>query len=130
MINPSIYRAYDIRGKYPSELDGKIARYIVSVLSEKFFKKGKIVVAHDARNSSPALYKAVIEGLKGREVVKVGAATSPMFYFSVAAGKAAGGVMVTASHNPSEWNGLKIVGQKAVPLNGFDVKKIIEENER
>ncbi|MDD4931190.1 MAG: hypothetical protein PHG66_03515 [Candidatus Colwellbacteria bacterium] len=129
MINPSIYRAYDIRGKYPAEIDEDVVRHIVSSLNVRFFKKGPIVIAHDARNSSPALYKAVIEALRGREIMKVGPSTSPMFYFSVAANKAAGGVMVTASHSPSEWNGLKIVGPKAVPLNGFDTKKIIEENE-
>ncbi len=126
-IDPSIYRAYDIRGRYPSELNEPVAETIARALSKSFFKKGPVVVARDARESSPALYEAVIKGLEGREIITVGPSTTPMFYFFTAARKAAGGIMITASHNPPEWNGLKMVGPKASPINGFDVKKIVDK---
>ena len=126
MINPSIYRAYDIRGEYPRDLSEDVVRHIAGELDKKLFKKGVIIVAHDARNSSPALYKAVIKGLNGREIIKVGPATTPMFYFLVASKKVAGGIMITASHNPSQWNGLKVVGPKVAPVSGFDIQKIID----
>lgn len=126
VVNPSIYRAYDIRGIYPRDLDTDGAEYIAKELNKKLFKKGAVVVAHDVRKSSPLLYKAVIKGLKGREVIKVGPATTPMFYFLAVSRKAVGGIMITASHNPSEWNGLKVVGPKVMPVSGSDIKKIIE----
>lgn len=127
MINPSIYRAYDIRGVYPTDLGDDTAEKIAAKLEKGLFGKGAILVAHDARKSSPMLYKAVIRGLRGREVIKVGPATTPMFYFLVASRKVAGGIMVTASHNPPQWNGLKVVGPKARPINGFDIRKIMEK---
>lgn len=121
--NPSIYRAYDVRGEYPSSLNEAAAEKVASIFARHFLGKGPVVVAHDARESSPALYKAVIEGFKGRDIIAVGPSTTPMFYFFVIARKAAGGIMVTASHQPAEWNGLKTVGPKAIPINGFDIKK-------
>jgi phosphomannomutase/phosphoglucomutase len=127
-INPSIYRAYDIRGKYPSDLDVLAAEKVARSLSELFFKKGPVVVAHDARMSSPALYEAVIRGLKDRKIISVGPSTTPMFYFFVTVRSAAGGIMVTASHQPAEWNGLKPVGPRAYPINGFDIKKMMDKN--
>ena len=124
MANPSIYRAYDIRGIYPKDFNEKIVEHIAGKLDKNLFKKGAILVAHDARTSSLSLYEALIRGLKGRKLIKIGEATTPMFYFLVTSKKAAGGIIVTASHNPPEWNGLKVVGPKAVPINGFDIKKI------
>ena len=129
MIDPSIYRAYDVRGRYPKEMNADAAGKIAEALAGDFFKKGFLVVAHDARKSSPDLYRAVIKGLKGRKVIKMGPATTPMFYYLIASRNASGGVMVTASHNPPEWNGLKIVGPEAAPISGFDVKKIVEDEE-
>ena len=125
MADDSIYRAYDIRGVYPKDFNEKIAEHIADKLDKKLFKKGAVLVAHDTRKSSPLLYEAIIRGLKGRKVIKVGGATTPMFYFLVTSKKASGGIIVTASHNPPEWNGLKVVGPKAAPINGFDIKKIL-----
>jgi len=122
-IDPSIYRAYDVRGKYPSALNEAIAEKVANIFAKHFLGKGPVVVAHDARESSPALYRSVIRGFRGRDIIAVGPSTTPMFYFFVIARKAAGGIMVTASHQPAEWNGLKAVGPKAVPINGFDIKK-------
>jgi phosphomannomutase len=127
VIDSSIYRAYDIRGRYPKEFNEQTATIIASALHKRFFNNGPILIAHDARKSSSVLYKAVIKGLKGRKLIKAGAATTPMFYFLVNSHKAGGGIMVTASHNPPEWNGLKVVGKKAFPISGFDIKKIVQD---
>lgn len=117
-----IFKAYDIRGVYPGEIDeaaaGEITRAVPSL-----WGKGRVVVARDARLSSPSLYRAVVQAFKsaGIPIVEIGIATTPMFYFFVNRLKAAGGVMVTASHNPKEYNGLKVVGRGAVPIGGKEV---------
>lgn len=122
-MDKTIFKAYDIRGRYPKELDEETARAVGQSMG-KHWKRGKIVVAHDARTSSPTLYAAVIEGLlenSNLEIEKVNLSTTPMFYFLVNDSKAVGGVMVTASHNPKEFNGLKIVGPRAELISGKDV---------
>lgn len=118
-----IFKAYDIRGKYPKEINERVVFEIAQKLPKIF--KGKIVVGRDARLSSPTLYKAVIGGLKAKshklKAIPAGIVTTPMLYFLVNKLKADGGIMVTASHNPKEYNGLKIVGKYAQPLSGKDV---------
>src|SRR3989344_548208 len=122
-MNEAIFKAYDIRGRYPEELDKEaaqaIARAFAVFISRALkTKKPKIVVSRDARLSSPELEQAVIQGLQesGALVIRTGLASTPLFYFSVNAAKADGGLMVTASHNPKEWNGLKLVGRGALPI--------------
>ncbi len=129
MINKRIFKAYDIRGFYPKEISSKTAFEIGKILS-RFFFKGKIVVARDGRIGSPQLYRAVIKGLKANETnklktIEVGLATTPMFYFLVIRLKAVGGVMVTASHNPKEYNGFKVVGKNAEMISGYELQKFI-----
>lgn len=128
-INPKIFKAYDIRGRYPEEINEAAAEHIAVGISRSFFKKGRVVVAHDARLSSPALYRAVLRGVKSKmlnvKCIEVGPATTPMFYYLVNHFKASGGIMITASHNPSEYNGLKAVGQRAEPISGKDILKIL-----
>lgn len=128
-MNKEIFKAYDIRGRYPKELNEETASAIGSALA-KYWKRGKVVVAHDARLSSPALYAAVIEGLMKNpeiQIEKTDLSTTPMFYFLVNEFKAAGGVMVTASHNPKEFNGLKIVGPGAEVISGTDVWSLLNK---
>ena len=113
-INPSIFKEYDIRGKYPEEINEDAAYKIGAGFSEYLSQKkhfGEVVVGYDARLSSPALFGAFLQGVldSGRDVVNVGLVSSPLFYFAVNKSGAAGGVMVTASHNPKEYNGLKLV---------------------
>lgn len=133
-MNLNIFKAYDIRGLYPSEVNPavmfEIALGLVKYFSLKSKKKTpKIVIGRDARIGSPTLYKAVIKGLQRAgiktQIVKIGLATTPMFYFLVAKLKAQGGIMVTASHNPKNWNGLKVVGKNAEMIGGKKVLKII-----
>lgn len=137
MINPVIFKAYDVRGRYPEEINEEAAAGIATALA-KYFKRGKVVVCRDARLSSPSLYEAVLQSLKienppaGRagsklEIIPIGISTTPMFYFLVNDLKASGGVMVTASHNPKEFNGLKIVGQNAEPMNGHEIHELYKK---
>ena len=134
MVNQSIFKAYDIRGKYPKEINEKAVAEIVEGLMPYFERKAKsakrkaIVIGHDARLSSPQLYKAVITNLRRSQrlrLVPMGMITTPMLYFFVNKLKAIGGIMVTASHNPKEFNGLKVVGPKAEMISGETIKKVI-----
>lgn len=127
MIIPSIFKAYDIRGKYPGEINEEAVAEISFALA-KHFKNGKIIVAHDIRLSSPALYKTILKTLVTHHskliTVPVGIATTPMFYFLVNKLKARGGIMITASHNPKEFNGLKVVGPQAEPISGKEIYEL------
>lgn len=127
-MNQEIFKLYDIRGRYPGEINGKSVREIAGRLTRILGRK--IVVARDARLSSPALYRAAIVGLKQQapsiKIIEAGLATTPMFYFLVNRLKASGGLMVTASHNPKDYNGLKVVGPKAKPISGRDILRLIE----
>src|SRR5688500_18682372 len=121
-----IFKAYDVRGIVPTQLDEDTARQIglafQHVLDEEDRANGNtVVVSRDMRSHSPGLAKALIEGLTaaGLDVLDVGLATTPMNYFAVGHTKAAGGVQVTASHNPAQYNGLKFSRQdrKSTRLN-------------
>ncbi|MFA5052678.1 MAG: hypothetical protein WC565_01310 [Parcubacteria group bacterium] len=128
-ITPSVFRAYDIRGIYPKEINEETVRVVVQFLSQSVFSEGKIVVAMDARQSSKKLFRAVKNALKGRELIEVGYATTPMFYYLSNRFSAAGGVMVTASHNDQEWNGLKVVGPRAEAISGDEIEERMKKNE-
>ena len=122
-----IFRLYDIRGKYPGEIDREAAERIAYACGRAL--AGSFVVARDARRGSVELLEAVVKGLRRtavRRIVNVGLATTPMFYFFVNVERAAGGIMVTASHNPKEWNGLKVVGRKARMVGGHAVLKFVK----
>jgi phosphomannomutase len=125
-MQKSIFRAYDIRGIYPSEINEEVVLEIGKALG-KYFSKGGIVIGHDCRLSSPSLYEMLIKGFNNEKfaIHKVGLITTPMLYFLVNNLKASGGVMVTASHNPKEYNGLKVVGEDAVSIKGEEVYKLI-----
>jgi phosphomannomutase len=92
--------------------------------------KPKLVVAHDARLSSPRLYKTVLKTLKPKtynlKPIPVGLATTPMFYFLVRQQKASGGIMITASHLPKNYNGLKVVDKNALSISGREIKKLFK----
>lgn len=120
-----IFKAYDVRGIYPSEINEMIARKIGqafrNVLDDDDLALGpKIVVSRDMRPSSGPLSEALIDGLTtaGLDVIDVGLASTPMNYFAIGYLRAAGGVQVTASHNPAEYNGLKFSKRDARPVSG------------
>lgn len=126
-ISQGIFRAYDIRGIYPSTLNEEAA-YLIGQAFVKFLKKPKlkIVIGRDARLSSPQLFKALTKGIidQGGNVIDIGLSTTPMLYFAVAHLKFDGGIEISASHNPPEWNGFKLVKENAIPISG---KSGIEE---
>jgi len=124
-VKENIFKAYDIRGVYPKEINeyfaSVLAEAFVDFLSKKGRRKGrkiKVVVGRDSRNSSLTLSLALKNGIiaKGVDVIDIGMVTTPMFYFSVWKYNFDGGIMVTASHNPPEFNGFKLVGENAVPI--------------
>src|SRR3989344_3057261 len=123
MIHNSVFKDYDIRGIYPDELNEEFAygraRAFCAFLEEKKIP-GPVIVGMDARISSPFLKEFFIKGVleQGRDAIDIGLATSPLFYFSALKEKPAGGAMITASHNPKEYNGFKLVFGNGGLLNG------------
>ncbi len=124
-----IFKTYDIRGVYPTEINEELA-FKIGKATATFLKAKILVVGEDARTSSPSLRQKLIEGITsvGCDVISIGLCTTPLFYFSASQLKVSGGVMVTASHNPPDNNGFKIVGVKGLPIafnNGLaDIEKL------
>ncbi len=112
------FKAYDIRGRVPDELDDDLARRIGVALAARL-GDGPVVLGHDVRLSSPGLQAALSAGLRsqGREVLDIGLCGTEEVYFQVDHLDAAGGVMVTASHNPMDYNGMKLVKEHARPIS-------------
>jgi len=122
-MNESIFKAYDIRGVYPGEINEETA-YAIGRAFAKFLKAKNVLVGEDARKSSPALKKELIRGIadEGANVILAGKLTTPMFYFAVANKKQYdGGIMVTASHNPAKYNGFKLVYGDAMPIEPKEI---------
>jgi len=114
----SIFRAYDIRGIYGLTLDPLVAFKISYAFSKYSIGRGPIFIGADNRHNSLPLSLASLAGTTaaGVDAADIGMAPTPLLYFSVAHYRAPGGIMVTASHNPPEYNGLKLVGEMARPL--------------
>ena len=115
----SIFKAYDVRGVVPSEL-APDAAYCIGRAAARVLAAKCIAVGRDARASSPALSDALLRGLceEGVDVVDLGLVSTPMLYFAVEHLAAGGGIMVTASHNPAQYNGFKICREHAIPVGG------------
>ena len=119
MLDPSVFKAYDVRGIHPSELDEEGAQAIGRAFVEVFEPK-RVAVGHDMRVSSPAMAEAAIRGASeaGAEVLDLGLVGTEMVYFVVGELGLDGGIAVTASHNPKEYTGMKIVREGALPVGG------------
>src|SRR4029453_8861916 len=119
MLDPKVFKAYDIRGIHPGEIDEDGARAIGRGYVEQFEPK-RIAVGRDMRVSSPSMAAATIEGAAsaGAEVVDIGLVGTEMLYAAVGHLELDGGIMVTASHNPKEYTGMKIVRRGAMPVGG------------
>jgi phosphomannomutase len=113
-----IFKAYDIRGKVGTELTPEVMTAIGRALADWLPTEGAVAVGRDMRPDSGELAEAVISGLRqqGRDVIDIGEVTTDMIYFAVGDLKLAGGAMVTASHNPGEYNGVKLCGEAARPV--------------
>jgi phosphomannomutase len=119
MLNPKVFKAYDVRGIYPEELDDEGA-YAIGRAYVQQFEPRRIAVGRDMRLSSPQIAAAVMRGAadEGAEVLDLGLVGTEMVYFAVGELELDGGVMVTASHNPKEYTGMKIVRRGALPVGG------------
>lgn len=124
-IDPSIFKTYDIRGIYPSQLNEGVAyeigrAYAELLIGENPEKPLTVGVGQDMRLSSPAIQKSVVKGLldSGLDVADVGLVSTPSLYFAVGYYKLDGGIQVSASHNPKEYNGFKLVRARSVPVSG------------
>ena len=128
MINASVFKAYDVRGLYPSEITEdlfhQLGRAFVAYLGP-----GKYAVTRDMRTSSPSLTAAFIDGARkqGGTIYDYGLLGTDQMYYAVAADQLDGGAQVTASHNPGEYNGCKLVRAEAFPLSGESGIKEMKE---
>jgi phosphomannomutase len=121
MIDESIFKAYDIRGVYPESLDEDVARDIGRAFVNHLGLSGsRVVVARDMRLSGEALEKAFIEGVTGAgaDVLDLGLISTDALYFAVGHLEEPGGAMITASHNPKQYNGFKLCREDAIALSG------------
>ena len=113
------FKAYDIRGRVPDELNEEVATRIGRAYAQ-YVRPGTVVVGEDMRLSSPALADALSAGLNagGADVIRIGMCGTEEVYFATSHLKAGGGIMVTASHNPADWNGMKLVREGSRPISG------------
>ncbi|MCX6829842.1 MAG: phosphomannomutase/phosphoglucomutase [candidate division Zixibacteria bacterium] len=118
-FDSSIFKAYDIRGVVPEQMNGEIAYRIGNALAS-YLKPTSIAVGRDMRLSSEELSDALVRGIvdSGVDVVDVGLVSTDALYFAVGKFGYDGGVMITASHNPKQYNGFKICRREALPLSG------------
>ena len=119
MLSPAVFKAYDVRGVYPDDLDEEGA-YSIGRAYVEHFEPQRIAVGRDMRLSSPSMSAALIEGAVdgGADVLDLGMVGTEMVYFAVGELELEGGVCVTASHNPKQYSGMKIVRAGALPVGG------------
>ncbi|MBE6377681.1 MAG: phosphomannomutase/phosphoglucomutase [Lentisphaerae bacterium] len=126
-----IFKAYDIRGIYPADINEDIA-YAIGRAYVTFTGAKKIVIGRDMRPHSQQLFDGISKGItdQGADVIDLGLSSTPQSYFANGTLKADGSVMITASHNPGEWNGFKLCKANAVPISGatgiMEIQKIAE----
>jgi phosphomannomutase len=127
-ITAEVFKAYDVRGLYPEEVTEDLFRQLGRAFVA-FLGPGRFAVTRDMRLSSPSLTRAFIEGAvaQGGHVVDYGLAGTDMMYFAVAADALDGGAQITASHNPGQYNGCKLVRKDAFPLSGESGIKEMKE---
>jgi phosphomannomutase len=126
-MKSEIFKAYDIRGVYPEEIN-EVDAYKIATAICNYLKPTELVIGSDVRLSSPVLKKAAIKAVtdQGIKVIDVGEISTDMLYFSVANYGYAGGLTLTASHNPKEYNGMKVVREESKPISSdsglFDIR--------
>jgi phosphomannomutase len=131
-LNPDVFKAYDIRGIYPTDIDEEAARAIGAAFAA-YLGSREIAVGYDMRLSSPSLKAAFIDGVleQGVDVTDYGMLSTDMMYFAVASMNHSGGAQITASHNPKQYNGMKLVREGAFPLSGEaginDIRDMVSE---
>ncbi|ABA89022.1 phosphomannomutase [Syntrophotalea carbinolica DSM 2380] len=134
MTNLTCFKAYDIRGRLPDELNEEIA-YRIGRSYAEYLKPGRVVVGRDVRLSSAALCDALSNGLLdgGTDVFDIGLCGTEEIYFATFAEEMDGGIMVTASHNPMDYNGMKLVRQGSRPISGDSgldaIRELAQDNQ-
>ena len=128
LIKRDAFKAYDIRGRVPDELNEEVAYRIGRSFVEQFAARS-VVVGRDVRLSSESLAAALVRGLTdmGCDVVDIGLCGTEMVYFATAHLGVDGGIMVTASHNPMDYNGMKLVGKGSRPISGDSGLRALED---
>ncbi len=132
-VNPGIFKAYDIRGIYPTELNEEVA-YLIGRAFVTFLQAEQVIVGHDMRTSGPAIFEAVTRGImeQGADVISIGLVSTDQYYFACAK-LSLPGMMVTASHNPKEYNGFKMVRRMPYLLSGDegiqDLRRLVESGD-
>jgi phosphomannomutase len=123
----SIFKAYDIRGVVPGELDADAA-YRIGRGIARYIDAASLAIGRDARRSSPELFEALVRGVtdEGTDVADLGLVCTPMLYFAVDHLGSGGGIMLTASHNPAQYNGFKVCREHAIPIGEASGLKEIE----
>lgn len=131
-ISKSIFRDYDIRGIYPDQINESVIQKIAKAISLKCFNEGvsEICVARDGRLSGKELLSALESSLSenGINVINTGVATTPLLYFAAKKSKFKSGVMITGSHNPKNYNGIKLIIND-VPVSGVEIYNLINQNQ-
>src|SRR3990167_2491895 len=130
-MDPKIFKSYDIRGIYPDEINDNLAYRIAQAYVKVVKPKGKIAVGFDVRDCSKEMKEKVVKELidAGVDVTENGLSSAEELYFAVGNYKYAGGIQVTASHNPKEYGGMKMVREGAKPLAGesgiYEIRDLI-----
>lgn len=128
-----IFKAYDIRGIYGRTLTADTA-YRIGRAFVQFLGCRRVVVGRDMRSHSPTVFEALARGLtkQGADVIDLGVCSTPMSYFANGRLRADGGIMITASHNPGQWNGFKMCRDRAIPISGAtgiaDIERIVNND--
>src|SRR6187431_1259227 len=134
MLNPHIFRAYDVRGRVGPDLNGQVFEQVGRAYATLIRRRGgrRIAVGQDNRTSSRDLAAGFIAGVRaaGVDVVDIGLVTTPILYFATAHWGLDGGANITGSHNPVEYNGVKMVHPGAAPLTEDEIQWLREAIER
>jgi phosphomannomutase len=134
-ITIDCFKAYDVRGQIPNQLNADVC-YRIGNATAAFLDAETVVVGRDMRLSSAEFSDAVVRGLTeaGADVLDIGLCGTEMVYFATSFLNASGGIMVTASHNPADYNGLKFVREEARPISAdtglADIRRLAEQEER
>ena len=133
-INEEIFKSYDLRGVYPTDFNEEIAKEIVKGYVS-LIKPKKVILAKDVRQSGKSLFDAACEKFTelGVDVVDIGTVSTDMFYFAVGSNDVDGGITISASHNPSEWNGMNFCKRGAVPMSSqtglLQIKEMVKSGD-
>lgn len=134
MIDTTIFKAYDIRGVYPTQINAELV-YKIAQAYVKFIKPKTIVVGHDMRLCGEEFSTSIIKALAdaGVNVINIGLVSTDQLYFAGATLPVDGGIQITASHNPKEFGGLKLVREKSRPISGdsgiYEIRDLVTSNE-